>query len=120
MSRMVLNPSPIPLNAEPKQMPSGMNQFAERLVGKPGILVIAKYVPENAIMVNTGIATLGMNAEGIRRMVRRPRSMSPRPTAIVEVCNDSARNSIVVTAPPIVRARRRARASSRRCRRQSG
>jgi hypothetical protein len=73
---MVANPSPIPLNAAPKQMPSGMNQLVERSVGKPESLVMAKYVPEKAIIVNTGIASEGKNAEGRRTIVRKPRIMS--------------------------------------------
>jgi hypothetical protein len=37
---------------------------------------MAKYVPEKAIIVNTGIASEGKNAEGRRTMVRKPRIMS--------------------------------------------
>ena len=73
---MVANPSPIPLKAAPKQIPSGMNQLTERSVGKPESWVMAKYVPEKAIIVNTGIASDGKNAEGSRTIVRKPRIMS--------------------------------------------
>jgi hypothetical protein len=37
---------------------------------------MAKYVPEKAIIVNTGIASEGKNAEGRRTIVRKPRIMS--------------------------------------------
>jgi hypothetical protein len=83
MSRIVEKPMPIPLKAEPKEMPSGKNQLTERSVGKPGIFVIAKYVPANAIIVKTGIARLGKNADGRRRMVNKPRIIIARELRIV-------------------------------------
>ena len=83
MSRIVEKPRPMPLNAAPKQIPSGINQLTERSVGNPGSLVIAANVPANAIIVNTGIAIAGKNAEGRRRMFRMPRNAKPRALRIV-------------------------------------
>jgi len=45
--------------------------------------VIAANVPANAIIVNTGIAIAGKNAEGRRRMFRMPRNAKPRALRIV-------------------------------------
>ena len=81
MSRTVQNPRPTPAKPEPMQHASGRYQLTERSVGKPGILVMAKNVPLNAIVWNTGMANAGKKADGSRRMLRRPRSASPRTSA---------------------------------------
>ena len=47
-------------------------------VGNPGISVMAKKVPLNATVWKTGMATAGKNADGSRRMLRKPRSAKPR------------------------------------------
>ena len=73
MSRTVLKPMPTPAKAEPMQQASGRYQLTERSVGKPGISVMAKNVPLNAMVWKIGIAMAGKNADGRRRMLRRPR-----------------------------------------------
>ena len=78
MSRTVLKPRPTPAKPEPMQHASGRYQLTERSVGKPGILVIAKNVPLNAIVWKIGMASAGKKAEGSRRMLRSPRSAKPR------------------------------------------
>ena len=78
MSRTVLNPRPTPAKPEPMQHASGRYQLTERSVGKPGILVMAKNVPLNATVWKIGMANAGKKAEGSRRMLRNPRSASPR------------------------------------------
>ena len=78
MSRTVLKPMPTPAKPDPMQQASGRYQLTERSVGKPGISVMAKNVPLNAMVWKTGIATAGKNADGSRRMLRKPRSAKPR------------------------------------------
>ena len=100
MSRIVEKPRPMPLNAAPKQIPSGMNQLTERSVGKPGSLVMAANVPANAIIVNTGIAIAGKNAEGRRRILRMPRWASPRALRrVVGIATDAAFCCVLIMQP---------------------
>ena len=66
-----------------------MNQLTDRSVGKPCNLVIAAKVPENAIVVNTGINMAGTNDEGKRRMLRRTRTASAHELRIDEDCRVS-------------------------------
>ena len=80
------NPRPTPLNAAPIAKPSGMNQLTERSVGKPGSLVSAKKVPEKEIMLKIGIASVGKNAEGKRRVLIRLRLTSCHELRIVVEC----------------------------------
>lgn len=63
-----------------------MNQLTERSVGKPGSLVSAKKVPENEIMLKIGIASVGKNAEGKRRVLIRLRLTSCHELRIVVEC----------------------------------
>ena len=63
-----------------------MNQLTDRSVGKPGSLVSAKKVPENEIMLKIGIASVGKNAEGKRRVLIRLRLTSCHELRIVVEC----------------------------------
>ena len=80
---------PIPLKAEPKEMPSGKNQLTERSVGNPGNFVSAKNVPEKETILKIGIAKVGRNAEGNRRVLIKLRFINcPALRIVVECMSD--------------------------------
>jgi hypothetical protein len=66
---------------------NGRYQLMLRSVGKPGSFVIAKNVPENAIAWKMGIARVGMNVDGRRRMLRMPRTDNARDERAIEMCD---------------------------------
>ena len=65
--------------------PSGMNQLTDRSVGNPGSFVNAKNVPENETILKIGIAKVGMNADGSRRVLIKLRFINCPALRIVVV-----------------------------------
>lgn len=63
-----------------------MNQLTERSVGKPGSFVRAKKVPEKESMLKIGMASVGINADGSRRVLINPRLTSCHELRIVVEC----------------------------------
>ncbi len=63
-----------------------MNQLTERSVGNPGSFVSAKKVPEKESMLKIGMASVGINAEGNRRVLINPRLTSCHELRIVVEC----------------------------------
>ena len=63
-----------------------MNQLTERSVGKPGSFVSAKKVPEKESMLKIGMASVGINADGSRRVLINPRLTSCHELRIVVEC----------------------------------
>jgi hypothetical protein len=78
-----------------------MNQLTDRSVGKPGSLVRAKKVPENEIILKIGIASVGKNADGRRRVLIRLRFTSCHELRIVVECM-SCVDKVVETAFAVV------------------
>ena len=65
--------------------PSGMNQLTDRSVGNPGSFVNAKNVPEKETILKIGIAKVGMNADGSRRVLIKLRFINCPALRIVVV-----------------------------------
>ena len=63
-----------------------MNQLTERSVGKPGSFVRAKKVPEKESMLKIGMASVGINADGSRRVLINPRLTSCHELRVVVEC----------------------------------
>ncbi len=60
--------------------------MTERSVGKPGSFVSAKKVPEKESMLKIGMASVGINADGSRRVLINPRLTSCHELRIVVEC----------------------------------
>ena len=71
-----------------------MNQLTERSVGKPGSFVSAKKVPEKESMLKIGIASVGINADGSRRVLINPRLTSCHELRIVVECISRVDNDV--------------------------
>ena len=71
-----------------------MNQLTERSVGKPGNFVSAKKVPEKEIMLKIGMASVGKNADGSRRVLINPRLTSCHELRIVVECISRVDNDV--------------------------
>ena len=63
-----------------------MNQLTDRSVGNPGNFVSAKKVPEKEIMLKIGMASVGKNADGNRRVLINPRLTSCHELRVVVEC----------------------------------
>ena len=71
-----------------------MNQLTERSVGKPGSFVSAKKVPEKESMLKSGMASVGINADGSRRVLINPRLTSCHELRIVVECISRVDNDV--------------------------
>jgi len=71
-------------------------------VGKPGTLVMAKKVPANAMLWKIGIASVGKNVEGMRRVLRKARVESAEALRIVVPAN-SEENDVLIVRQSFVR-----------------
>ncbi|MEY3414319.1 MAG: hypothetical protein RJA79_1194 [Actinomycetota bacterium] len=71
-----------------------MNQLTERSVGKPGSFVSAKKVPEKESMLKIGMASVGINADGSRRVLINPRLTSCHELRIVVECISCVDNDV--------------------------
>ncbi len=98
----MVNPIPIPANPAPITTPSGRNQLIERSVGNPGIWVIAKKVPENAIAWKIGISTDGRNADGSRVMLTMLRRINPTDAGKVWVFATERSGPVVVSSSVVI------------------
>lgn len=73
-----------------------------RSVGKPGTFVMAKKVPANAMLWKIGIASVGKNVEGMRRVLRKARVESAEALRIVVPAN-SEENDVLIVRQSFVR-----------------
>ena len=71
-----------------------MNQLTDRSVGNPGNFVSAKKVPEKEIMLKIGMASVGKNADGSRRVLINPRLTSCHELRIVVECISRVDNDV--------------------------
>ena len=71
-----------------------MNQLTDRSVGKPGSFVSAKKVPEKESMLKIGMASVGINADGSRRVLINPRLTSCHELRIVVECISRVDNDV--------------------------
>ena len=71
-----------------------MNQLTERSVGKPGSFVSAKKVPEKESMLKIGMASVGINADGSRRVLINQRLTSCHELRIVVECISCVDNDV--------------------------
>jgi len=84
-----------------------MYQLMLRSVGKPGTLVMAKKVPEKAILWKMGMAKVGKNTDGMRRTLRIARADKAFALRSVERsvsgCEEVSTDDVIVL-PPFWRA----------------
>ena len=73
----------------------------ERSVGKPGMRMIAKNVPEKAMVWKIGIMIDGMNADGSRTMFTRLRRINPTDAGQIRVV-EADRMVVVVVLSTVV------------------
>src|SRR5512134_1706684 len=102
MSRTVPKPVPNPAKAERWLLAKGTIQHRMLSVGNSGSIVSDENEPENAMTKNTGIATSGTKAAGMRKMLTRLRRASASATGTHEVDRAAAAGTgaeTAVTAP---------------------